>query len=511
MIPQDPRAPARQQRWIELKNVGSETIPAFGACQVLDSERPEKDGVQTPQDGRTVLHVSVPLQNEPCAWVINGPCPIPSGDYGKPGTKDSPMLALVAYPVAAGLPLGIMAGSFYLWPRLCGFIADGDYDALSQTERVTRYDNCSQRFWVRATMCIPLGQGGYVQPQHRSPGETHQDDPDRGLIWVSDPLCWLFAVVDEIFLVERDNCDYNAWIPAVPYGLTRRVRVYETVDCGETGSGLVLLRNVDPLQPDCDPVATICYLTFCNLANRALAVDVEQEDVMAVAMPGECVFKVPVAPRAMRAEAYLRTKLCSEETAEIRDTVALDVCTWEISPQPTVVDNPNRLAGCVNDRVELAWNETERQWEIVQVQHHLVSRLLMNVGQSDCTIWALVVKQVALQGCGGGICDSAEQETIITLTDCTFVSDVRVTESTDGSGGITGCSVQYKRGTACVLGQCVTADWTTILNAECEDVLIDVYQQSTNLAGTFKAVCVLCLGTEWDQTLVTGTDCPAGT
>jgi hypothetical protein len=138
-IPQDPRAPHERQRFIELKNVGSDEIPAHAVVEVVDSSRPEQATPETYDGGRTVLHVQKPSGGVcACNLAINGPCAIPAGASGYPGTKDSPMIALVGEAVVSGDMVGAVAGSYYLWKGAIGFQVDGDYDAYYKTARVTR-------------------------------------------------------------------------------------------------------------------------------------------------------------------------------------------------------------------------------------------------------------------------------------------------------------------------------------------------------------------------------------
>jgi hypothetical protein len=138
-IPQDPRAPHERQRFIELKNVGTDEIPAHAVVEVVDSSRPEQATTETYHGGRTVLHVQKPSGAEcACNIAINGPCAIPVNGYGLPGTKDTPVMALVGEAVVSGDMVGPVAGSYYLWKGAIGFQVDGDYDAYYKTARVTR-------------------------------------------------------------------------------------------------------------------------------------------------------------------------------------------------------------------------------------------------------------------------------------------------------------------------------------------------------------------------------------
>jgi len=146
MLPASHEAPHLRQRWVELFNAGSdgsggagETIPAFGVVEVIDSERPDSGGTATPDGGRTVLHVRRATTDMPKITVVNGPCEIPVGKYGNPGTMDSPMLALVERSdYTNGLDVGVKEGSFCLQSGYTGYRIIGDYDSCSGTMRVVK-------------------------------------------------------------------------------------------------------------------------------------------------------------------------------------------------------------------------------------------------------------------------------------------------------------------------------------------------------------------------------------
>lgn len=142
MLPASHEAPHLRQRWVELYNVGSVEIPAFGVCEVVDSSRPDSGGSVTPAGGRTVLHVRRSQSRRARITVVNGPCAIPVSGYGRPGTMDSPMLALVGSgSYANSLDVGVASGSFTLDSGLYGYRIIGDYDATSGTMRVAKTDD----------------------------------------------------------------------------------------------------------------------------------------------------------------------------------------------------------------------------------------------------------------------------------------------------------------------------------------------------------------------------------
>lgn len=154
--PQDRRAPVHNQRWIELENVGSSSIPAFGAVEITDSYRPESSELETPDGGPTVLKVRLATVDNPCAYCLNGAQTIPVGERRRLGTMDSPALALLSPTPTALQEYGIKAGSYYLQQDtdcpLYGFILLGDYDATTDVGRVQFHPVNTQPTWAVATL-----------------------------------------------------------------------------------------------------------------------------------------------------------------------------------------------------------------------------------------------------------------------------------------------------------------------------------------------------------------------
>lgn len=120
-LPQDHRSPDRQQRWIELKNVGASTIPAFGVVEVDDASRDDM--------GRTVLHVKRPTAASLVNVVVNGHQEIPVDGEGRVGTNDFPAYALYTGGTPSpGASYGTAVDSYLLESGATGFIICGDSD-----------------------------------------------------------------------------------------------------------------------------------------------------------------------------------------------------------------------------------------------------------------------------------------------------------------------------------------------------------------------------------------------
>lgn len=118
-----------KRRELVLHNAGSDEIPAYGACEIVDVERPDAGGSLTPEGGRTIYKVKKPTKNSLDAGkvVFNGPCAIPVGKE-RPGFNDFPTYALYG---GDGMPsvgddLGTIENSYELGTGKKGFKAWGD-------------------------------------------------------------------------------------------------------------------------------------------------------------------------------------------------------------------------------------------------------------------------------------------------------------------------------------------------------------------------------------------------
>lgn len=389
MIPQDKRAPQIQSRWIELENVGSVEIPPRGVCEVVDSYRPESGSAQTPDGGVTVLKVRRPTKDNPCNHVVNGPCAIPVGKRGKPGTKDSPMLALCTSEASPEDQVGVKKDSFELQLSYCGYVVDGDVaDGLA---RVTRYDNCPNEKFVRAYDCLLPGEGGYAIPMVWDDyGQEYVDEEGADMIQVCDPLCWLLSVPgDKPFKVTRKNCSDDCWTPAFPFGLTRQVLIKNPIECWEEGVAEVMLK--DPELCVWDPPEGPCEIPVCNNTGRKIACDAEERATVQF-HPGECKGWLIPRERARYAKAILAGDLCDAE-ASITGIEYLDVCDWDPRQEPTSAKNPSGRKACAGRAVLLTWNDQECGWDIIAVQPTDIGKVMKNVMcGTECTVDRLVTK-----------------------------------------------------------------------------------------------------------------------
>lgn len=124
MLPQDGRSPVQQQRWIDTYNVGSQTIPPHGACEVTGTVRGDND--------RTILLVQRPTKDSSPVIVFNGLLPVPPSKDGY-ATNDHPAFCLGYIPT--GVTCGSQKDSFQLAPEKSGFVSLG-VDSASGLTRV---------------------------------------------------------------------------------------------------------------------------------------------------------------------------------------------------------------------------------------------------------------------------------------------------------------------------------------------------------------------------------------
>lgn len=416
MLPQDAhQSPAVEQRFIELHNVGATTIPGYAVVEVIESSRPEKAGTVTPGGGRTVLHCRLAETDDPCVTAVNGPCEIPADGWGKPGTLDDPMVALVAEEYANGTDVGVESGSFLLTEGHCGYRIIGDFDATSQTQRVIRTDDCQDSMTVRATECILPGQGGEVQPQQWNSVSGCWEDSAAAAFDIIDPMGWLLAVPGDCFKIDRQSrCGTSGrsdFMPSFPFGMTQIVRALTKIDCGDCGEVTVVRKQIGGSASlsgnHCDTFETECKFQACNMSYRPISCDA-QEYAIAHIIPGQCcigsdtgsgeagciAFLMPY-PRPMFAKGTLVGDLCGT-AATLTDSAILDVCDASDFQSPTAADNSAKLHACSGTEVLAFFKVTSDEggqscaWEIVAVEDaelpEWVEDIRCGTGTSACTV-----------------------------------------------------------------------------------------------------------------------------
>lgn len=162
----DHLSPFLSQRQIELENVGSIEVPAFGVCEVTDVYLPESASSMSADGGPIVYKVRRPTTDSPCHVIINGPCPIPPvaqspDNRGKPGTNDYPTYALYSAAgsgsagPSAGDEYGAKADSFELNPGYTGFVILGAADGTKV--QVMRGCGGGEMLYVRPNTCMKPG------------------------------------------------------------------------------------------------------------------------------------------------------------------------------------------------------------------------------------------------------------------------------------------------------------------------------------------------------------------
>ncbi len=456
-LPQDTRAPHRQQRWIELQNFGSTPIPPFGALEIVQSTRPEIGGY-TPLDGRTVLQVRRSLKDNPCGTVINGPCEILPGLAGRVGTMDDPMLALVYEEYDPGTVVGVKTGSFLLEKGYCGYLILGDYDSATGTMRVKRWEDCPNELMVRAVECIKPGEfDKAAQPQKwNAVTRCWVDDPNAHQVYICDCNKWLLALPNECFKVERiDTCNSDTgtcYRPSFPYGLTRRVRIENPIYPGQCGDATIL----KSASASCSPDTTICQIRVCNSTKRKIACDTTEDATLHI-NPGECGGDPPECygwlvpdPRANLAVAKAAGEVCGG-AASITGWEARDVCVWDVDPKPTSALNPAGLYACIGDDLILSWDDCNCAWMIIQVKPHVIQPVLQNVFCDGCGLSGTKTKSaIVVQQCT--FCEEVENVPLVTGVEVDVVEDL--TFACDGS--CADGTISYKR--LCLLCTAQTSD-----------------------------------------------------
>ena len=127
-LPLDTRSPFRSQRWIECKNIGATTLTAFSVAEIVEASRPEQASTQTPEGGRTVLHVRAVTADSRHNTAIIGPLAIAQNKFGT-CTLDFPAYVQVQTGTPAnGETWGPKNGDLGISSGQSGFTILGDYD-----------------------------------------------------------------------------------------------------------------------------------------------------------------------------------------------------------------------------------------------------------------------------------------------------------------------------------------------------------------------------------------------
>lgn len=515
-IPQDWRAPARQQRMILLENVGGDTLSAFAVCEVVGSYRPESATTETPGGGVEVLQVQTATQDDPCNWAIVGPCDIEIDKTG-PGTKDYPFIVLTDGDLGDAAECGIEAGKQYLVADRCGFITDGDYDAGTGTMRVSRLDNCQNTtaiVWLKAIDCIELGSTTGTATRQAS--KTGPDDPAYASpVTVNNEACTAYAIKDEIFpcLVVSRRCSGvdPEYIPIGGWGLSRTVKVESPIDHGSTGSGKVYSSPCAGSGGSCTRSlpADPCQITFCNELGRPIA-PCGYEDVR-IRAEGCCWTSVSGNAPA-RATATLTAKLCPEESVANVTASTFPDCPGTGWCSFSTAANPHGLPGCVGSTVEMVPRFTGGAvvWDIVQIEPKIVTRISakpkIGCDATTCTLQHEHYNSVALWSCDDTVCtDTPATTTIQTGSLTEAVTGVTVTCG-DGSGTTAGnASLNVTTVKICSWCSASPSTASTTIGTH-QMVAVGIYDSGSCLQQTLVEIVSLCAGTS-ASSAVPGVEC----
>lgn len=270
VLPQDTRAPHRQQRWIELENVGDTDIPAFGVVEIVESYRPERLNL-VPGDGPTVVKVKRPTMDSLSHFYVNGPLEIPIGKRGPVGTNDFP--CMVGYDrqsdtPATGQAWGTVKDSYLIGRGRQGVAIVGDADTIHNIVRINRAERLLRVTPVQDTLW---------------PGETVECTVLRwdGTNWiatattiqVSDPLFRTCALPGEEFWCEAYGNEFQT---VSEFGLRRRGYALQIIQPNSTG--LVSFSSITPpIQPSCTGNRLSLPVDACYRVTNGGAIGVQDQ------------------------------------------------------------------------------------------------------------------------------------------------------------------------------------------------------------------------------------------
>ncbi len=512
------QAPHRAQRFIELEAT-SENVPQFACCSIVNSYRPEKVGPDTPGGGPTVLQVKRPVKDSECGVVLNFACEIPAGARSKVGTADYPAYARIAGNPSPGDTIGPKEGSWELHEGYCGFVFLGDLE--DGVGRVMHWDNCESLVPIATDEC--LYPGAINQTVRKLKWECNEFVDTGETLELCDPNCLLMLLPysesnKEIAWVHCPRCDGNSYeencccTPIAPFGKTRVVKVESPIACKASGPAKVMRIDACGSYTETD-----CEITVCNDTNRKImgktaedTIEFEYVTVDLFSTPDACLWMIREKKRAERALVTLDEYMCPSDTEKNATFVAwLDVCEWgETPPTKLKVQNILNISGCVNDLVEVRWDEGNQSWYAGAAQQHLVD-LVTDISYSNCQIKKTVLTNIAVNACTN--CTSMQSQLAIQLYNSQVVHSIGLScaeGSDDASTSDDTCQLTMYTKQCCTFeSSCGSLVPTTLVNGRWQTVLTDVEQVGTNIDGDFTDVCVLCIANDWSETLVEGTLC----
>lgn len=412
-VPHDERAPHRQQRWIECKNVGGTTLQPYAVAEVVESTRPDT--------GRTVLNVRQATCDGPENTVVLGHMQILAGEYGY-CTNDFPAYALydTSDTPTPGEVWGVASGTQVLAKGIDGYLIVGDADATKGIVRVRRTPPPIRLYKVKATTC-------------HYPGGTDTMDlwvfdlqtmtwVDAGAtVTVYDPEYKAMLVPGEFAWVAKfigPNCTERYEIIA-EQGLFRVAKANANIACESSGSVTIYYHDS---VGSCTPTASSCTVTACN--NWGLTRRVESGEEVHIRFLEKRWVIIPT-PKNQTIEASLGANLCpTDASASITGGyVDFDMCD---DRAPTSAANDFSLSGLTGDKVLLKYDQEGDRWVVVQVQHHehtiLVDSMLRFVsGTGSCVMQGYELKYTSVMSC-----DTPAWEDELSYTPVTVLQDVDI-------------------------------------------------------------------------------------
>ena len=132
--------------------------------------------------------------------------------------------------------------------------------------------------------------------------------------------------------------------------------------------------------------------------------------------------------------------MCGAPAAFDDITEYLDVCNWTTLKPVTFAKNPYHLYGCAGDWVELAWDDANCYWEVIQVSHHEAQPPIQDLFCDGCGVSGTRLKQsMAIQQCLE--CGETEDVELLTGIEVDVVEDVSLTCDSSCAAG----SISYKK------------------------------------------------------------------
>jgi hypothetical protein len=351
-----------------------------------------------------------------------------------------------------------------------------------------------------SSSCILPGQGGTIELYTYADGSW---SPSGITCTLYDPSCYIMALPGETFWVHvnREHCKDEPTCSAnaiSPHGNIRRVRMSDSVSCGDIGQATILMGS------GCTGSPSPCNIQVCNTSNRPIkcSSSIDYEDGTAFLIQGTCMWHVIPDPRATIARITLEAEMCGDAPAvEAGSEQFIDVCEWHETISEA--DNPFNRRSCAGSQIELTWDATKCKWyvsDVPRIGADIVTTI--ECGDAGCD----PIKKKYYTKASIESCDCTEKSGVaIPMMEVTVNSGIRYTYN----GGV--CTMHQDTVTMCVVSCVAPIEDSNSQPMYSKQVLAAITQEDDGIYCTPVNLFTPCdAGPGAPAKCLDTTDCPPG-